>query len=516
LAKAGDAAITLDRMTEAAWENFLEHARGVLARPRFDEGYRDWKPDLAAEVRRLIGVERDPERWAAAFDDVVPALEDFRDFRYDRPTPREGNWMKRWARFGPSSLWQALDHFVADERGPIERFAAFAEEVEKAPADVRVSVEGITVIGSLLNFALAPESLPILRPAAFVRVEQELGSAPNPDTAPAEQYEGHLAFAQQVSERLQAEGVAVRDMIDVQSVIFVAGHERQFWAVAEPQEVRANYQRAHLAAKAKPYLSVCAIYRDEALNLAEWIEFHRLVGVERFFLYDNRSTDDHAAVLAPYVEDGTAVVHDWPLYPGQVEAYNRCLEEHRHDSRWITFLDVDEFLFSPSGPPLPEVLADYEDVPGVGVNWVMFGTSGHKETPQGLVIESHLHRGREPWSFVKHIVDPARAVQCHTVHAFAYDFRTAVDENRLPITVKAGRTQFTSISRLRINHYYLRSEAAGRAKLATPKPDGGGERAFEFDALDRELSEERDETILRYAPELHEALTKASSRMYSP
>jgi hypothetical protein len=423
--------------------------------------------------------------------------------------------MKRWARFDPASLWQALDRFAAEECGPLERFAAFEEEVENAPPDVRVSAEGIVVIGSLLNFALAPETLPILRPAAFARVEEALGSASDPHSAPAGRYESHLAFAQRVSERLQAAGIAVRDMIDVQSLIFVAGHELQFWA-DEPEEVRAKYQLAHAAAKAKPYLSVCAIYRNEASNLAEWIEFHRLVGVERFFLYDNRSIDDHVQVLAPYVEDGTVVVHDWPLYPGQVEAYNRCLADHRGDSRWITFLDVDEFLFSPEGVPLPEVLAGYEDFPGVGVNWVMFGTSGHKETPPGLVIESHLHRGREPWSFVKHIVDPARAVQCHTVHTFAYDFRTAVDENGLPISVKAGRTQFTSVSRLRINHYYLKSEAAGRAKLATPKPDGGGERLFEFDALDRELSEERDETILRYAPALHEALTKSSSRMYSP
>ena len=35
------------------------------------------------------------------------------------------------------------------------------------------------------------------------------------------------------------------------------------------------------------YLAICAIYRDEAPYLREWIEFHRLVGVEHFFLYDN-------------------------------------------------------------------------------------------------------------------------------------------------------------------------------------------------------------------------------------
>ena len=33
-------------------------------------------------------------------------------------------------------------------------------------------------------------------------------------------------------------------------------------------------------------LAACAIYRDEADYLAEWIEFHRLCGFELFFLYD--------------------------------------------------------------------------------------------------------------------------------------------------------------------------------------------------------------------------------------
>lgn len=40
------------------------------------------------------------------------------------------------------------------------------------------------------------------------------------------------------------------------------------------------------------YLSIGAIFKDEAPYLAEWIEFHRLVGVEHFFLYDNLSTDE--------------------------------------------------------------------------------------------------------------------------------------------------------------------------------------------------------------------------------
>ena len=87
----------------------------------------------------------------------------------------------------------------------------------------------------------------------------------------------------------------------------------------------------------QPYLAACTIYRDAASYLAEWIEFHRLVGVERFFLYDNGSADDHREVLAPYVDEGIAVVHDWPLpFIGRrgrgralPRAFEHCLGAHR-------------------------------------------------------------------------------------------------------------------------------------------------------------------------------------------
>ncbi len=34
-------------------------------------------------------------------------------------------------------------------------------------------------------------------------------------------------------------------------------------------------------------MSLCAIFKDEADYLREWIEFHRIVGVEHFYLYNN-------------------------------------------------------------------------------------------------------------------------------------------------------------------------------------------------------------------------------------
>jgi hypothetical protein len=269
----------------------------------------------------------------------------------------------------------------------------------------------------------------------------------------------------------------------------------------------------------KPYLSVCAIYRDEAPYLREWLEFHRLVGVERFFLYDNLSIDGHREVLGPYVDAGIVVLHDWPIsYMAQRPAYRHCLDSHRDDSRWIAFIDIDEFLFSPTGQTLPEVLRDYEEAPGVGVYWALFGTSGHRKQPEGLVTESYLHRmnpdrpGDFPYrkrKFMKVIVDPRRTERARGAHAFIYTEGTAVDENKQP--VEGGSSEQLSYERLRINHYFTKSEEEhlerkSRIRVAegvtTPIADNPGR----WRLLDEELNEVRDESITVYVPELRRRL----------
>ena len=57
-------------------------------------------------------------------------------------------------------------------------------------------------------------------------------------------------------------------------------------------------------------LAICAIFRDEARYLAEWLEFHQRQGVERFYLYENNSTDDWERALAPFSD--AVELHRWP------------------------------------------------------------------------------------------------------------------------------------------------------------------------------------------------------------
>jgi hypothetical protein len=253
------------------------------------------------------------------------------------------------------------------------------------------------------------------------------------------------------------------------------------------------------------YLSLCAIYRNEAPYLAEWIEFHRLVGVERFFLYDNDSDDDHLEVLRPHLDEGVVVRHDRGVFFRQQGAYEHALGEHRDASRWMAFIDTDEFLFSPTGRSLPDVLAGFERYPGVGVHRETYGTSSHKEKPEGLVTESYVWKFRGKAS-IKTIVDPARVERYQNPHAFVYvGGEPAVDENGEPID--GWFLDEPTSALLRVNHYHTKSEAEFERKLQRERADTGvvpGPR----DDIPQLTGKIKDEAIAIYVPRLREALAQ--------
>jgi hypothetical protein len=247
-------------------------------------------------------------------------------------------------------------------------------------------------------------------------------------------------------------------------------------------------------------------YRDEAPYLREWIEFHRLVGVERFFLYDTGSTDEHEAVLAPYVDRGIVAVEEWHGEGRQNEAIDHCVAAHA-DVRWIAFIDADEFLFSPRGRLLPDVLRDYEDFPGVGVNRAQFATSGHVSKPSGLVIENYTYRFADRNAkWVKNVVQPARTKRCRGAHIFDFDSGYAVDVRRRP--VDGGQSEAFLQTRLRINHYYTKSLEELQAKYAKPRADTGEMRepASMRYWMVLEARTTRDLTILQHLPALKQRL----------
>jgi hypothetical protein len=242
------------------------------------------------------------------------------------------------------------------------------------------------------------------------------------------------------------------------------------------------------------YLSAVAIFKDERRNLEEWLAFCALEGIEHVLLYDHSSSDDPIKVLQPWIDSGFVELFDWPLpwkegLGAQSMAYLDALERLRGQSRWAAFIDIDEFLFSPTGRKLPQVMKRYEAHAGVIVNWQCYGTSGHQRRPEGLTIERYTRRAKTGWARnrrVKTIVDPRLAIEPQSPHLFKVargralvteDFvpvrilRSANGRRRLrhlvarwpylpfdPYSVVVPSISKVSVSALRINHYATRSE----------------------------------------------------------
>jgi hypothetical protein len=280
---------------------------------------------------------------------------------------------------------------------------------------------------------------------------------------------------------------------------------------AGPRAVRDAYRRLGYLRARRPRplgtrppiaLAACAIFRDEARYLAEWVAFHRVQGVERFYLYDNRSSDDWRSELAPEIAAGVVEVTDWPPEPGQLPAYDDCIERHRDDARWIAMIDIDEFLFSPGGAPLPEILRRFDTHPGVVVNRRFFGTNGHRRPPEGLVTENYLMRDRDdhpPNELVKSIVYPRMTLGAQSAHYFRLR-GNPVAEDGTPALL--ARREDATVDLLRINHYYAKSEEEFRHKSEIPRADTG----TIADRYGVPADEVRDETILRFSGQVREAL----------
>ena len=145
-------------------------------------------------------------------------------------------------------------------------------------------------------------------------------------------------------------------------------------------------------------LSVCAIFQNEAPFMKEWIEYHILLGVEHFYLYNDRSTDNYQEILEPYILAGVVDLKDCSQMPGdthfinQRRAYTRGLNAAIGRSQWVAFIDLDEFIVPKRCRDLSVMLEDYSDRLGVMINWRKFGTSGYWEIPQGRLLIETLTR----------------------------------------------------------------------------------------------------------------------------
>lgn len=246
---------------------------------------------------------------------------------------------------------------------------------------------------------------------------------------------------------------------------------------------------------------VAAIAKNEGRDLGEWIEFYLDTGASRIALFDNGSTDDTAQIAQRYANRGV----DYYYLPGtvrQLDAYNQALRLYRGRYRYLAALDCDEFLYC-EGDTCARIDELFHpggrgDVGGLGVNQLVFGSSGFDARPEGGVLRNYLRRGRDAQgnnALIKTVCMPTRTLAFVNPHYALYR-RGYVCVDAVGREFQGPKTDFGLTEALRINHYFTKSrqdwvEKVGRGKADMLEP----RKLTEFASQDK--NDVFDDRILR-------------------
>ena len=350
-------------------------------------GWRWWSVPPGARPRRPVGAASSHRPTRAGDEEPLRAA-----------AARRLPLAEAWASEDPASLAGALRPFTSEEPDPGARFEAWARPgaVRSTPTprlrSARCSTSRSTRRArrsSVTERRHWSMTSPDPRgEAMFHLLESELG------------YEGLARLARgplrgpsplrrPVHHGLLDEGIGVKDMLDAQSLTLIAALERDLWAVDPPATASAIASRPRTRiSRMRPVPQrgalPCGVGRVPPRR-----------GRGAVLPLQQPLARRPSRGAAPLRRRGHRVIHDWPHLPVQMDVYNHCLEgigtmrAGSPSSTWTSSCSPRRQAAARGVAP------STSSGPAVGVNWAMFGTSGHAAQPGGA-RDRELHAPGTP------------------------------------------------------------------------------------------------------------------------
>ena len=112
-------------------------------------------------------------------------------------------------------------------------------------------------------------------------------------------------------------------------------------------------------------VALCAIVKNEARDIAEWLAYHTLLGFDTIIVFDNGSTDGTDAILEQAGKTLPVQVRPWPRRDPryQTAAYEEACRELAGQFDWVAFFDADEFLVLHRDPDIKALARRFRRLP---------------------------------------------------------------------------------------------------------------------------------------------------------
>lgn len=163
-------------------------------------------------------------------------------------------------------------------------------------------------------------------------------------------------------------------------------------------------------------ISVVSMFRYEDAYLEEWLHYCIMHGIDHFFLYSNNNTENTIKILQPFIDNGYVTLIEWKddeilkipenqrrkvwndyhKISLQNLAFIDFVKNHKHKTKWIIKIDIDEFIYPLNTDLKIKDVLDHSTEKYHKVPRIDFGNNNHDKKPKGLIIQNYTKSELKP------------------------------------------------------------------------------------------------------------------------
>lgn len=201
--------------------------------------------------------------------------------------------------------------------------------------------------------------------------------------------------------------------------------------------------------------------RDEP-NIAEWIGHHLLLGIDKIVVFDHLSSIPITSLIKTDFDSRLKIIRVDGTGNIKINLMRNALDmANKGGYSWMLYLDSDEFLNLNKCGNIKQFLEVFKQADAIGINWLMFGTSGYNEQPKGLLTENFIRSEIRLNSHVKSFIRPSCVLSVENPHYYTINNRSRYYSGN-GTKMKMGPFNSQPIPFMKapayIAHYYTQSE----------------------------------------------------------